>query len=287
MRPGSSASRPARSGRRCRRRAARSCSPAPPTPSRCCNPVRWCTTRTLPSRSSARSSPGHTGRRRSRLCRIGSSTRSDCRGQHQSRHPAARRLLRRALLGRVAAGARPRSRRLRALGKLSSTTRDLARWALPRDGRRPRARRQRRWRRCRRPGDRRPRARGRSGGDRPRALSLRRAPLRRPRRLHAGPSRWSRRQSKTKVGASVLTNTAQAPARRSSRSISRSPAIECCRPATDAWQPGEKPPVRARPILGRWWTEGHRDRHLLAQGAARGAPRRRPPARTCVSRTGR
>ena len=34
-------------------------------------------------------------------------------------------------------------------------------------------------------------------------------------------------------------------------------AIDALPPATDAWQPGEKPPAELEPMLGRWWTEGH------------------------------
>ena len=62
--------------------AARSCSPAPPTPSRCSTRARGGTTPTSRSRSSARSSPARTAAPGRTRCRRTSSTRSGSRARH-------------------------------------------------------------------------------------------------------------------------------------------------------------------------------------------------------------
>ena len=62
---------------------------------------------------------------------------------------------------------------------------------------------------------------------------------------------------KTKVGAAVLTNTSAGAGPEKLALDLAVAAIEVLPAATDAWQPGEKPPAELEPILGRWWTEGH------------------------------
>ena len=82
--PASSASRRGRSGRPCRRRAAKSCSPAPPPRSRCSSRDPGGTTRTSPSRCSERSLRAHTEARGKRRCRSVCSTRSVSPGRRPS-----------------------------------------------------------------------------------------------------------------------------------------------------------------------------------------------------------
>ena len=62
---------------------------------------------------------------------------------------------------------------------------------------------------------------------------------------------------KTRIGAAVLTNTG---ARAGPEQLALDLAVATMKalPAgTDAWEPGEQPPLDLEPLLGRWWTEGH------------------------------
>jgi CubicO group peptidase (beta-lactamase class C family) len=61
---------------------------------------------------------------------------------------------------------------------------------------------------------------------------------------------------KTRVGAAVLTNTGSGAAPEQLALDLAVAAIEALPAATDAWQPDEQPPAEVEPLLGRWWTEG-------------------------------
>jgi len=61
---------------------------------------------------------------------------------------------------------------------------------------------------------------------------------------------------KSKVGAAVLTNTsAGADPEKLALDLAVA-AIEALPPAADAWQSGEAPPSELEQLLGRWWVEG-------------------------------
>jgi CubicO group peptidase (beta-lactamase class C family) len=62
---------------------------------------------------------------------------------------------------------------------------------------------------------------------------------------------------KTRTGAAVLTNTGSGAAPEQLALDLAVAAIEALPAATDAWQPDEHPPAEIEPLLGRWWTEGH------------------------------
>jgi CubicO group peptidase (beta-lactamase class C family) len=62
---------------------------------------------------------------------------------------------------------------------------------------------------------------------------------------------------KTKIGAAVLTNTGSGAAPEKLALHLATAAIAALPPATDAWQPGEAAPAGIEPLLGPWWTEGH------------------------------
>ena len=59
------------------------------------------------------------------------------------------------------------------------------------------------------------------------------------------------------IGAAVLTNTGAGASPEKLALDLAVAAIEALPPAVDAWVPGEEPPEEVVPILGRWWTEGH------------------------------
>ena len=80
---------------------------------------------------------------------------------------------------------------------------------------------------------------------------------------------------KTKIGAAVLTNTGAGAAPEKLALDLAVAAIEALPAAPEPWQPGEAAPPEIEPLLGRWWTEGARDRVLVAQRPARGEARRR------------
>ena len=62
---------------------------------------------------------------------------------------------------------------------------------------------------------------------------------------------------KTRIGAAVLTNTGSGAAPEQLALDLAVAAIEALPAATDAWQPDGQPPAEVEPLLGRWWTEGH------------------------------
>ena len=61
---------------------------------------------------------------------------------------------------------------------------------------------------------------------------------------------------KTKIGAAVLTNTGAGASPDQLALDLAMAAIEALPAAADAWQPGERPPDTVEPLLGRWWVEG-------------------------------
>jgi CubicO group peptidase (beta-lactamase class C family) len=61
---------------------------------------------------------------------------------------------------------------------------------------------------------------------------------------------------KTKIGAAVLTNTGAGAGPEKLALELAVAAIEALPAATDAWEPAEQPPPELEPLLGRWWTEG-------------------------------
>jgi hypothetical protein len=61
---------------------------------------------------------------------------------------------------------------------------------------------------------------------------------------------------KTKIGAAVLTNTGAGASPDKLAIDLAVAAIEALPVASDAWQPGEPAPAEIEPLLGRWWVEG-------------------------------
>jgi CubicO group peptidase (beta-lactamase class C family) len=61
---------------------------------------------------------------------------------------------------------------------------------------------------------------------------------------------------KTKIGAAVLTNTGAGAAPEKLALDLAVAAIEALPQTSDAWQPGEPAPPEIEPLLGRWWVEG-------------------------------
>jgi len=61
---------------------------------------------------------------------------------------------------------------------------------------------------------------------------------------------------KTKIGAAVLTNSGAGPAPERLALDLAVAAIESLPAAADAWRPGEPAPAEIQPLLGRWWVEG-------------------------------
>ena len=61
---------------------------------------------------------------------------------------------------------------------------------------------------------------------------------------------------KTKIGAAVLTNTGAGASPEKLALELAVAAIESLPPAAEAWQPGELAPPEIEPLLGRWWVEG-------------------------------
>ena len=172
--------------------------------------------------------------------------------------PGRPRLLRRAVLGRAAARARPRSRRCRrAREALVDDRRPRALGLVPRRGddrvlERDDARGD-----VARPDDGRPRALGARVGH---GLELYRS----GEHLFVGhggamPGHLAGLvvNRKTRIGAAVLTNTGAGAGPEKLALDLAVAAIEALPPATEPWQPGEKPPAELEPLLGRWWTEGH------------------------------
>ena len=62
---------------------------------------------------------------------------------------------------------------------------------------------------------------------------------------------------KSKIGAVVLTNTGAGAGPEKLALELAVASIEALPAVTDAWEPAGKPPAELEPILGRWWTEGH------------------------------
>ena len=62
---------------------------------------------------------------------------------------------------------------------------------------------------------------------------------------------------KTKIGAAALTNTGAGASPEKLALDLAAAAIAALPAAKDAWQPGETAPPELEPLLGPWWTEGH------------------------------
>ena len=62
---------------------------------------------------------------------------------------------------------------------------------------------------------------------------------------------------KTKIGAAVLTNTGAGAAPEKLALDLATAAIAALPAATDPWRAGEPAPAAIEPLLGPWWTEGH------------------------------
>jgi CubicO group peptidase (beta-lactamase class C family) len=62
---------------------------------------------------------------------------------------------------------------------------------------------------------------------------------------------------KTQIGAAVLTNTGAGAGPEKLALDLAVAAIEALPATTQPWQPAEAPPAELEPLLGRWWTEGH------------------------------
>jgi CubicO group peptidase (beta-lactamase class C family) len=62
---------------------------------------------------------------------------------------------------------------------------------------------------------------------------------------------------KTGIGAAVLTNSGAGPAPEKLALGLALAAIEALPKAPDAWAPGDVVPAAIEPLLGPWWTEGH------------------------------
>lgn len=61
---------------------------------------------------------------------------------------------------------------------------------------------------------------------------------------------------KTKIGAAVLTNTGSGASPEKLALDLAAAAIDALPAAADAWEPGQAPPPEIEPLLGRWWVEG-------------------------------
>ena len=62
---------------------------------------------------------------------------------------------------------------------------------------------------------------------------------------------------KTGIGAAVLTNSGAGPSPEKLALDLAVAAIEALPEAAEPWQPGEPAPPGIEPLLGRWWVEGH------------------------------
>jgi CubicO group peptidase (beta-lactamase class C family) len=62
---------------------------------------------------------------------------------------------------------------------------------------------------------------------------------------------------KSKIGAAVLTNTGAGAAPEKLALDLATAAIAAVPAATDPWQAGDAAPAEIEPLLGPWWTEGH------------------------------
>ena len=252
-----------------------------PTPSRCSQPGRGGTTRTSPSRCSARSSRARTAARGSdalqdRILDPLGLVADDARRRAD---PAARGYFVEPVLGRAPAGADLDLGGAGALGQLWSTTGDLARWGvIPRRRATTACSTQRRSRRCRTCGDGRPRRAGRSAGARARALPLAASisSSATAARCRAS-SRVSSSTAKTKIGAVVLTNTGAGAGPEKLALDLAVAAIEALPGRDRGVAAGREAAGRARAAARPLVDGGARDRLLLAQGAARGRARRRRP----------
>jgi CubicO group peptidase (beta-lactamase class C family) len=61
---------------------------------------------------------------------------------------------------------------------------------------------------------------------------------------------------KSKIGAAVLTNTSAGASPETLALDFAVAAIEALPPAADEWHVGKTPPAEIEPLLGRWWVEG-------------------------------
>jgi CubicO group peptidase (beta-lactamase class C family) len=62
---------------------------------------------------------------------------------------------------------------------------------------------------------------------------------------------------KTRIGAAVLTNTGAGAGPEKLALDLAVATIEALPAGTDSWEPDDEPPAALEPLLGRWWTEGH------------------------------
>jgi CubicO group peptidase (beta-lactamase class C family) len=62
---------------------------------------------------------------------------------------------------------------------------------------------------------------------------------------------------KTAIGAAVLTNSGAGGTPEKLALDLATAAIEALPTPADPWSPADAPPAEAEPLLGRWWTEGH------------------------------
>jgi CubicO group peptidase (beta-lactamase class C family) len=62
---------------------------------------------------------------------------------------------------------------------------------------------------------------------------------------------------KTRIGAAALTNTGAGASPEKLALDLATAAIAALPAAAEAWQPGDAPPSELEPLLGPWWTEGH------------------------------
>jgi CubicO group peptidase (beta-lactamase class C family) len=62
---------------------------------------------------------------------------------------------------------------------------------------------------------------------------------------------------KTGIGAAVLTNTGSGATPEKLALDLATAAIDALPTTADAWSPEDAPPAGVEPLLGRWWTEGH------------------------------
>jgi len=62
---------------------------------------------------------------------------------------------------------------------------------------------------------------------------------------------------KTRTGAAVLTNTGAGASPEKLALDLATAAIDALPAPTDVWQPAGPPPAAVEPLLGPWWTEGH------------------------------
>lgn len=83
----------------------------------------------------------------------------------------------------------------------------------------------------------------------------------------------------SKIGAAVLTNSGAGASPEKLALELAVAAIEALPPAADAWQPGEAAPPEIEPLLGRWWVEGSEMVFSWRRGRLEGKLVDGPPSR--------